>query len=223
MMTKLIVFDFDGTLADTRAAIIASMQESLRVEGLPVASEEAIAATIGLPLEAGFRVLCPEIDEESIRRIAFNHRKIFEKNRKLYVPELFPNVKETLAALRGKGFVLTLASSRLAASLQRFLVDLGIEEYFSYVLGADSVDKAKPDPEPVLKTMRELGFSPSETIVVGDMPVDVLMGKRAGAMAVAVTYGNAGVSELEKVAPDYIIDDISALVAIACAAGGDAI
>lgn len=213
-MIRLIIFDFDGTLGDTRATIIATMQDTLREKGLPEPSEQEIGATIGVPLEEGFRILCPEFGKEMIDGLAQTYRVIFERNRKKYVPALFPKVRETLAALKEQGFTLTVASSRLSVSLLVFLREMGIRPYISYVLGADNVDKAKPDPEPVLKTMRELGFTPAETLVVGDMPVDVLMGSRAGARTVAVTYGNATLQELEKAAPDFITDDFSQLEAI---------
>ena len=72
--------------------------------------------------------------------------------------------------------------------------------------------KAKPDPEPVLKTLRELGYPAEEALVVGDMPVDVQMGSRAGAHTCAVTYGNAGREDLWEA--DYIIDDIANLLPI---------
>lgn len=213
-MTKLVVFDFDGTLGDTRANIVKAMQDAMHAEGLPEVSEAAIVSTIGVPLEKGLEMLWPELRGE--KRVAFitTYRRIFEEDRKTHIPPLFPNVKETLRSLKEAGLVLTVASSRLSDSLKGFLHDMEIDRYISYVLGADNVTKAKPDPEPVLKTMRELGFRPDETMVVGDMAVDVLMGKRAGARAVAVTWGNAVLSELENSGPDFIIGDMSELKAI---------
>ena len=213
-MTGLIVFDFDGTLGDTRANIVKTMRDTMLAEGLPEATDEAIAATIGVPLEKCFEMLYPGLPAGRIHELAATYRLIFEKNRKILVPALFPGVKETLSALYGKGITLTVASSRSSPSLKGFLRDMDIEKYITYVLGADNVERAKPDPEPVLKTLRELGFPPDQAWVVGDMPVDILMGKRAGAKTVAVTYGNAGLADLEKVAPDFIIGDISELEAI---------
>ena len=213
-MIRLIVFDFDGTLGDTRANIVTTMRETIRTMGLPPVDEEAIAATIGLTLEDGFRQMFPGLSDEDTLRCAALYREIFERTRKTLVPSLFPHVKETLAALKARGYVLTVASSRRSASLNEFLREMAIAEYISYVLGADSVEKAKPDPEPVLKTLRELGFTAGECLVVGDMPVDVLMGKAAGAATYAVTYGNAGRSALAAAGPDCIIDDISELAGL---------
>ena len=213
-MIRLVIFDFDGTLGDTCANIIRTMQDTFRALSYPVAGEEAIRATIGLPLEEGFRVLLPGVPEEAILECARVYRVIFEENKKVLVPRLFPHVRETLQALQDQGIAMSVASSRRMKSLNGFLQDMDIAGFISYVIGADVVEKAKPDPEPVLKTLRETGFEAGETLVVGDMPVDILMGARAGARTCGVTYGNASRAELEAAGADHVIDDISAVLAI---------
>ena len=213
-MIRLVIFDFDGTLGDTRRNIILTMQQTLSRLGYPVFDEDTIAGTIGLPLETGFAVLLPNQSPEEAALCAATYREIFEENRKILVPKLFPEVKETLAELRRRDYVLTVASSRSSRSLNGFLADMDIASDISYVLGADNVAKAKPDPEPVLQTLRDLGFSAEETLVVGDMPVDILMGARAGARTCAVTYGNASAATLRTANPDYLIDSLSQLLII---------
>ena len=91
---------------------------------------------------------------------------------------------------------------------------MGLYEDFELLLGADDVDKAKPDPYPVLKTLQITGCLPEQTIVVGDMPVDVLMGNRAGATTIAVTYGNSNEAALKEVGADYIINDFNQILQI---------
>ncbi|MBR5660751.1 MAG: HAD-IA family hydrolase [Bacteroidales bacterium] len=213
-MIRSLVFDFDGTLGDTRANIVLTMTQALRKMGYTVAGEEAIAATIGLPLEEGFRQLVPGISETETLECAITYREIFEINRKKLVPKLFPNVRETLGILAEKGFVMTIASSRMSVSLNGFLRDMGIADLISYVVGADNVTFAKPHPEPVLKTLNALGISPEEALVVGDMPVDIIMGKGAGVRTCGVTYGNSSRKDLEEVGADYIIDDFPTILSI---------
>ena len=215
-MRRLVIFDFDGTLGDTCANIIRTMQDTFRVLSYPVAGEEAIRATIGPPLEEGFRVLLPEVSEEAILTCARVYREIFEENRKVLVPKLFPHVRETLQALQDQGITMSVASSRRSLSLNGFLHDMDIARYISYVIGADGVEKAKPDPEPVLKTLQETGFEARESLVVGDMPVDILMGKRAGVRTCGVTYGNASRAELQAAGADFIIDDILEILDLVC-------
>ena len=211
-MIQLIILDFDGTLGDTRANIVLTMRQTLQRLGYPLAEEDEIASTIGLPLEEGFRQLLPELPEDKVLECALTYRDIFEVNRKKLVPKLFPGVKETLFRLREKGYVLTVASSRSSLSLNGFLGDMGIAGYVSYVLGADSVKMAKPHPEPVLRTMEDLGYTAAETLVVGDMPVDILMGKGAGTLTCGVTYGNSSREDLAASGADFIIDGIGALI-----------
>ena len=213
-MIKLIILDFDGTLGDTRANIVLTMRQTLAKLGYPARDEETIAATIGLPLEKGFEQLFPGIDTDGVALCARTYRTIFQENRKRLIPKVFPHVPETLAALKDVGYFLTIASSRSYGSLKEFLQEMGLEPYITYVLGANSVTHAKPHPEPVLKTMADLGFPADETLVVGDMPVDVLMGKGAGARTCGVTYGNASRADLAAAGADYIIDDFSQMLTI---------
>ena len=213
-MIRLIIFDFDGTLGDTRANIVLTMRNTLERLGYAVPDEETIAATIGVPLEKGFEQMYPGLSPEDVALCASTYREIFEKNRKVLVPNLFPKVKETLAALKEAGYVLTIASSRSYGSLKEFLREMDIAPFISYVLGANSVAHAKPHPEPVLKTMEDMGFSADETLVVGDMPVDIQMGKGAGARTCAVTYGNASRAELAAAGADLIIDDFSQMLTL---------
>ena len=213
-MIKLIILDFDGTLGDTRSNIVLTMHRTLVRLGYAVPDEETIAATIGVPLEKGFEQMLPGISPDDVALCARTYREIFEKCRKELVPNLFPHVMETLTALKEAGYVLTIASSRSYGSLKEFLREMGIAPYISYVLGANSVTHAKPHPEPVLKTMADMGFQADETLVVGDMPVDIQMGKGAGAHTCAVTYGNASREELIAAGADYVIDDFSELTGI---------
>ena len=208
---RIIIFDFDGTLGDTRANILLTMRMTLRKLGLPEKDDETIAATIGIPLGEGFLQMFPELTPEQEDLCVRTYRAIFEENKKDLVPALFPHVRETLAALKDRGFILTVASSRSSASLNGFLCDMGIADCISFVLGADNVTLAKPHPEPVLRTLEKFGIDASAAVVVGDMPVDIQMGKAAGAKTVAVTYGNASREALANAGADFIIDDIADL------------
>ena len=209
---RLIIFDFDGTLGDTRRNILLTMWQTLEELSLPVACEEECAATIGLPLRDCFLQLFPDLSDELADRCAATYRRIFDINKKQLVPALFPHVRETLAELYARGYILTVASSRSSASLREFLSDMGVIDYISLILGADDVARAKPDPEPVLQTLRTLKIPASETLVVGDMPVDTLMGARAGARTCAVTYGNASAADLRAAGADVLIDDFAQLL-----------
>lgn len=212
MNDGLIILDFDGTLCDTRNTIVKTLQMTMKKLCLPVADEYACAATIGLPLSESFKTMFPSLTEGQAQECAEAYRDIFEENKKLLAPKVFPNVPETLAELRRRGFVLTIASSRSNHSLMDFVMTFGFDKEISLVLGADDVTKAKPDPEPVFLTLKKLGFSASRTLVVGDMPFDILMGRGAGARTCGVTYGNSTREELQGSGADYVIDDFASLM-----------
>lgn len=212
MKIEIAIFDFDGTLADTCNTIVNTMQSTLRQMQLPVADTNTCKATIGLPLKSCFAQIYPQLNDETLDKCAATYRDIFNKNKTLIPPTLFPNVKDTLAELKQQGTTITIASSRSSASLIELSNVLGISYYISYIVGADNVTNAKPSPEPVLQTLDALGMKAKDTIVVGDMPVDIIMGRNAGTFTCGVTYGNASIQQLTDAGADYIIDNISQLL-----------
>lgn len=212
MNIKLAIFDFDGTLCDTRAPIIAAKQETMRIYGLPVRDEAACASTIGYTAKEGFQRLFPSMEENLLENCVATYRRLFEEMKQTMPPTLFPGVAETLEKLAARGITCTIATARNQVSCHEMLEGLGIKQHFSYILCGESTQHLKPHPEAVLKTMAELGFAPEETLVVGDMPMDILMGKGAEAYACGVTYGNADREMLLKNGADFVIDAIGELI-----------
>ena len=100
MSIKLIIFDFDGTLGDTRRNIVTTMQMTIKELQLPSRTEAECAATIGLPLAGCFRTLFPDIQDELISRCAETYRRIFNENLQKITPEAFPGVVKTLKTLK---------------------------------------------------------------------------------------------------------------------------
>lgn len=212
MRPKLIIFDFDGTLGDTRQNIIMTLQRTMRERNLELRDEATCASTIGLTLHDSFLRMYPGMGDDEAAECVKHYRDIFYQSIDECIPKLFGGVAWTLERLREQDIVLSIASSRSSPSLLLFMRSMGIAEMFSYVLGSDNVLGHKPDPEPVLKTLRELGFKPSEALVVGDMPVDIEMAHNAGVRAVGVSYGNATQEELEAAGADVVIDDLAQLL-----------
>ena len=211
MKLKLIIFDFDGTLADTRQLIVETMQQTIGELGLTPCTDEQCASMIGLPLKQAFIELIPMSDEMGDRCVD-TYRRIFNKNNAAYVIPTFPNVLDTLLRLSSNGYILTIASSRSRKSLLDFVHTMQLEEVFPYILGADDVVHAKPHPEPVLRTLEAFGCSPDEALVVGDMKYDILMGRRAGTHTCGVTYGNGTIEELKESGADLIIEDFGEIL-----------
>jgi HAD superfamily hydrolase (TIGR01662 family) len=140
------------------------------------------------------------------------YRRIFNENNAAYTIPAFPNVLETLRLLSQKGYTLTIASSRSHRSLMEFVEGMDLQEVITYVLGADDVTQAKPNPEPVLNTLEKFGCAPDEALVVGDTWYDIEMGRRAGVRTCGVTYGNGSREELMNAGADFLIDDFGKLL-----------
>ena len=209
---KLIIFDFDGTLGDTRRTIVTTMQMTIAELGLPKRSESECASTIGFPLSGCFEALFPDLPKEQVQQCTDTYRRLFNENLQSFKPQTFPRVVETLSALKELGLTLTIASSRSHFSLVDLTRELMIADCISYLIGADDVKQAKPNPEPVLNTLAAMKFNANETLVVGDMFVDILMGINAGARTCGVTWGNGTREELSEAGADYIIDGMDELI-----------
>ena len=212
MSTKIVILDFDGTLADTTGVILKAMQATIEELGLPARTEEECKAMIGLRLTEVPSVLFPESNLAG-ELYALTYRKMFNIFNVEGAVTLYPHVIETLTALKEKGILLTIASSRNNVTLNVYLEDLGLDTLMDYVLGGDDVKEGKPHPEAVNRTLEKYGIEPQEAIVVGDTVFDVRMGLNAGARACGVTFGNGTVESMAEA--DWIIDDFAQLLDIA--------
>ena len=201
-----LIFDFDGTLANTSRLIVATMQKSVKDFGLPYRTDEQIKATIGVRLEEIPSILWPEIKGigESFADV---YRNNFKELKDQFPVTLYPGVKQTLQELKEKGYQMAIATSRSHRSVVDLATKLGIMEYFVYILGGDDVLEGKPNPESIFKILSGMGWKAGETIMIGDMSVDILMGKNAGTITCGVTYGNGKLPELEESGADYIISE----------------
>lgn len=213
MKYRNIIFDFDGTLVDTAALIIATMHRTIDALHLPVKTDAECKSMIGYRLEDVPPLLWPEIPDMSERYVT-TYRQIFNTIKDSYKIHLYPGVLATLDTLHRDGVRMAIASSRSKASLQEYCAELHIGEYFQMLVGGGDVKNGKPSPEPVNHILSEQGWNTVETLVVGDMNVDILMGKRAGTATCGVTYGNGSAAELQEAGTDYIISGFSAILCI---------
>lgn len=210
---KLYIFDFDGTLGDSRGLIVRTMMDTFDYFGIPRPSVEACVATIGLPLAECFTASA-HLGAEMGEKCADKYRVIFKQNNIKGSVKPFDGVISTLNTLYGQGKTLAIASSRSHESLDGLIADFGITELFSNIVGADDVAYNKPNPEPVSKILSELQFSPQDTMVIGDAPYDIMMGKNAGTLACGVTYGNGKHRDLQEAGADYLIEHFADLLTI---------
>lgn len=222
---KYLIFDFDGTIGDSQALIVKTLQDTMRERNLDVKDDAACAATIGLRLDEAFVQLYGMTAEEGME-CANTYRDIFEENKQHLIVQPFPHVIDTIRTLHQLGYKLAIASSRGSDSLLGYVEQMQIEDCISVIVAGDYVEHVKPAPDMVYKALEEIDKKEgreltgsgelkemiAQTIVVGDMTYDVDMAHNAGAKACAVTYGNATRQELA--AAEYVIDDFADLLGI---------
>lgn len=211
-MSKIqyLIFDFDGTLADTSKLIVATMQKSIEELGLPARSADEIKATIGIRLEEIPSYLWPDIPDIG-EKVASVYRRNFEILKDKIPVELFPGVMETLQHLNGKGIKIAIATNRSRHSVEELTEQLRIRRYFDYLLGGDNVHMGKPNPESIFMILNDMEWEADKSMMVGDMSVDILMGKNAGIKTCGVIYGNGKEAELKEAGTDCIISDFAKL------------
>lgn len=207
---KLVILDFDGTLADTRSLIVKTMQQTIKELSLPPRTDGQCAAMIGLPLKETFTKLI-DMDDDTGNLCAETYTRLFLENNKPGTVPVFPHVAQTLKDLHNAGILLTIASSRGRDTLVEFLREMKMEEYISFVICATDIEHAKPAPDMVLVTLERTGIAPQDAIVVGDTSFDILMAHRAGVRAVGVTYGNGTREEMEALGTEHIIGSFDTL------------
>lgn len=211
-MLKAVIFDFDGTLADTAPAIVATMKQTFREMGLPEPEEELIKSTIGLPLEGCCRI-SGNLEESQVEVAASTYRRIFNDYAATHT-KVYPGVVDTMNALAARGLRLAIATSRGPNSLDLVLRTNSIEVVFeTRVTGHDGY-APKPAPDMVLVLLERMGLTPDEALVVGDTTFDIEMGNGAGCRTCAVTYGNHSREKLLTANPTCHIDSMPELMDI---------
>ena len=206
-MIRGVLFDFDGTLADSFAAIAASTNSVRASFGLPAMTVETVRKYVGLGLGHLLAELCPGCDRSvAVARYRAHHPSVM-----LAGTKLFPGVREALALLHRRGYPMGVCSNK-AVAFTRTLVDkLGLSDVLPVVLGPEDVAAPKPDPAMLLEGCRRLGVPPSEGLYVGDMVVDVLAAKAAGLPVWLVNVGLAGTEDPRPAGPDRILADFAEL------------
>lgn len=210
MKYKNILFDFDGTLANTVRGILITMQETFREMGVAAPSEDAMTQTIGLPLRDALQTL-GQLDEAQADEAAAIYRRLFPIYEVGNVT-VFPGVIETLQELHQLGTRMAIVTSRDLPSLNLIMEPRGLMPYFEERLTGSDHITPKPAPDMVLTLLDRMQLRPEETLVVGDTTYDILMGNRAGCPSVAVTYGNHSRQQLLTASPTHVIDDIKEIL-----------
>jgi phosphoglycolate phosphatase len=204
----LLIFDLDGTLADTRADLTAAVNIALQRVNLPPLSTEQVCQYVGDGVHTLLsRALGPNHLDALEEGIGFFRE--FYGAHLLDQTRLYPGVRETLEHFQDKRKAI-VTNKPLDFTL-RILQGLDIDTQFEMVLGGDSTVERKPHPEPARKVLSATGVESQMAAVIGDSPSDIKMAKQAGIYSVAVTYGLRPVEELQAAGPNLLLDDVREL------------
>ncbi|MEG9862333.1 MAG: HAD family hydrolase [Parvularculales bacterium] len=210
-MIKCLIFDYDGTLADTQDAIYEALIQVAKEYNARQPDFSEISSHIGLPLEKIIRDVL-QIPEESVLESVKQYRKIYSAI-DINLAKPFPDVIKTLNLLGSMGYSLTIASSKANEFIYRFLAKWEVEGIFDHVIGSQDVQNPKPDPEAVFTLARKTGIEPDDCLVIGDTVFDMQMGKRAGSRTCYARYGY-GDDQLAGPFSDYIIKNFDEVLEI---------
>ena len=204
----LIVFDWDGTLADSTGLIVDAIQVACRELGLAPPGEEAARFVIGLGFDSAVRHVAPGLDPAAYPAFSAAYRRHYlaEESR----IALFEGARELLAKLDASGYMLAVATGKSRAGLEHALAACHLRGRFHATRCADE-GQPKPHPDMLHNLMGFLAASPERTVMIGDTTHDLELARNAGARALGVSYGAHTAVELARHEPLAIVDSIAAL------------
>ncbi|MCD5992526.1 HAD-IIIA family hydrolase [Pseudomonas sp. CDFA 602] len=205
----LLIFDWDGTLADSIGRIVTAMREAAIQNDMEVRDDQAIKGIIGLGLPEAIRTLYPSITANEM--IDFRQRYADSYMTMDEVPSpLFDSVPESIQAFRDQGYRLAVATGKARRGLDRVLKANGWLEFFDITRAADET-ASKPDPLMLHEIMAHCDVAPERSLMIGDSSFDLQMARNAGMDSVAVGYGAQSLDSLREFQPRLAIDHFSEL------------
>jgi phosphoglycolate phosphatase len=205
---KLLIFDLDGTLIDSRLDLVHSVNAMLRQFHRPELPDNVIASYVGDGAPLLVRRAMGDPEDEALVKEALAYFLAYYRVHKLDHTHLYPGVSEMLNAVRhGNGVRRQMAvlSNKPVVPCRAIVEALGLGEFFIHVYGGNSFSAKKPDPQAVHSILRDVNAGPQEGVMIGDSSVDVITGRNAGLWTCGVSYGFAP-HTFGEAPPDVTVD-----------------
>ncbi len=206
---RAVLFDFDFTLADSEGAIVQCVNHALTNMGLGEAAPEEIRRGIGLSLEEIYELLTGRNGggAQQFRRLFIEHAdRVMADGTSLY-----PWVPGIVRELRGRGLELGIVTTKRRYRVAEVLEREGLLPEFRVIVGADMVERTKPDPEPLVLALKELALEPDDVLYVGDNAVDAVAAGSAGVPFAGVLTGTTPRGELERLGALAVLSSAEAV------------
>jgi phosphoglycolate phosphatase len=209
-MYRAVLFDFDGTLADSYDAITASVNHVRRHHGLTELDANTVRELVGFGLEQLMADIVPEGDPHENAKIYRAHHPsvMFTHTR------LLPGVRELLQALNDQGVKLGVCSNKPSAITRQLVEALGLSSLFDAVLGPEDSGEPKPSPKMLHLAMTKLGVHALGTLYIGDMVVDIQTARNANLPVWVVPTGSHSRETLEAAKPDRLLSSMRDVLAL---------
>jgi len=206
-----VLFDLDGTLADSVELILAAYRHTMQRCLGHVPADELWLAGLGTPLATQLHEFASDAEQHELMRVTFRE---FSNEHHDEMLGSYDGISELLSELQKRQIKLALVTSKHRASSLRAFRVLGLMGIFEVLVCADTVERHKPDPMPVLQALEQLGSEPGRAIFVGDSPHDMVSGRRAGVRTAVACWGPFSKEHLAPTAPDYWLQAPSDLLAL---------
>jgi phosphoglycolate phosphatase len=214
---KLLIFDLDGTLIDSRLDLIHSVNAMLRHLGRPELPGDVIATYVGDGAPMLVRRALGDPDDESSVQRALEYFLAYYREHKLDHTHVYPGIPEVLTRIRrgtnGRPRSMAVLSNKPVNPSRAIVEALGMKDFFAQVYGGNSFHTKKPDPLGVQKLLEEIVCNPHEAVMIGDSANDVLTGRNGGLWTVGVNYGFAP-QTLDLIPPDVRVDSVQELAEV---------
>jgi len=205
---KAYLFDLDGTLVDSFRAIELSVNHVRQFHNLTPLPMDAVRAAVGRGLQKLMELTIPVGDlDANCSLFTAHHPGVIAVG-----TDVLPGVRETLAALQGRGARLGVCSNKPLALTTELLSTVGLIQYFSTVFGPERCPRPKPAPDMLLGALAELQVAAAETLYVGDMTIDIETGKAAGVEVWVIPSGTQSRDVLAGASPQRILTDFRELL-----------
>ncbi len=199
---RAVLYDFDGTLADSTDLIMRCYRHTMDAHLGHVPPDEDWLSGFGMTLETQLRRFARD-DDEALRMLDTYRTHQNGIHDQLLRP--FPGAAETVAELHRRGYRLAIVTSKHRPAALRGMELCGIVDHFEVIVAPEDVREPKPHPEPVLFALDRLGVAPHEALFVGDSPHDVAAGRAAGTRTAGALWGPFPRAALEAAGPDALL------------------
>ena len=214
-MSRVAIFDCDGTLVDGQANVCEAMEEAFAAASLTAPPRALIRRAVGLSLPQAMGLLLPESTPAQQEMLAESYRIAFREHRRLgrINEPLFDGIAPLLRQMHADGWQLAVATGKSRRGLRHCLATHGIAELFCSLQTADD-HPSKPDPAMIQAVLRETGSRADDAVMIGDTSFDMIMASAAGVRAIGVDWGYHHAEELLATGADSVADTVEELTAM---------